>query len=115
MAYSITASLSSAGTRSLRLRTPCAPSETSMASPSSSISAPWLQAVVLEQAGLRPGLRVLEIGSGGYHAALLAVLVGARCREVIPEMSFRFASSGKGDLRSWVRNPASRWMTAVRV
>ncbi|MGH3865772.1 MAG: methyltransferase, FxLD system [Pseudonocardiaceae bacterium] len=42
----------------------------------SSVSAPWLQAMMLEQAGLRPGLRVLEIGSGGYNAALLAELVG---------------------------------------
>ncbi|MGH3865767.1 MAG: methyltransferase, FxLD system [Pseudonocardiaceae bacterium] len=42
----------------------------------SSISAPWLQAMMLEQAGLRPGLRVLEIGSGGYNAALTAELVG---------------------------------------
>ncbi|MGH3853064.1 MAG: hypothetical protein ACRDR6_06115 [Pseudonocardiaceae bacterium] len=43
----------------------------------SSISAPWLQAMMLEQAGLRPGMRVLEIGSGGYNAALIAEVVGA--------------------------------------
>jgi protein-L-isoaspartate(D-aspartate) O-methyltransferase len=42
----------------------------------SSISAPWLQAYMLEQAQLRPGARVLEIGSGGYNAALAAELVG---------------------------------------
>ncbi|MEU1812743.1 methyltransferase, FxLD system [Micromonospora aurantiaca (nom. illeg.)] len=42
----------------------------------SSISAPWLQAYTLEQAGLRPGARVLEIGSGGYNAALIADVVG---------------------------------------
>lgn len=30
----------------------------------------------LEQAGLRPGMQVLEIGSGGYNAALMAELVG---------------------------------------
>ncbi|ADL47635.1 methyltransferase, FxLD system [Micromonospora aurantiaca (nom. illeg.)] len=42
----------------------------------SSISAPWLQAYMLEQAGLRPGARVLEIGSGGYNAALIADVVG---------------------------------------
>ncbi|WP_322747947.1 MULTISPECIES: methyltransferase, FxLD system [unclassified Frankia] len=42
----------------------------------SSVSAPWLQAAMLEQAGLRPGLRCLEIGSGGYNAALMAELVG---------------------------------------
>ncbi|RLK54454.1 methyltransferase, FxLD system [Actinokineospora cianjurensis] len=42
----------------------------------SSVSAPWLQATMLEQAELRPGMRVLEIGSGGYNAALIAELVG---------------------------------------
>ncbi|MEU4244229.1 methyltransferase, FxLD system [Actinoplanes sp. NPDC026619] len=43
---------------------------------SSSISAPWLQAYMIEAAGLRAGSRVLEIGSGGYNAALLAEVVG---------------------------------------
>jgi len=42
----------------------------------SSVSAPWLQAMMLEQAQVGPGMRVLEIGSGGYNAALLAELVG---------------------------------------
>jgi len=42
----------------------------------SSVSAPWLQAMMLAQAQLAPGMRVLEIGSGGYNAALLAELVG---------------------------------------
>ncbi|MFF3411812.1 methyltransferase, FxLD system [Streptomyces sp. NPDC002742] len=42
----------------------------------SSISAPWLQADMLEAARIRPGHRVLEIGSGGYNAALVAELVG---------------------------------------
>ncbi len=43
----------------------------------SSVSAPELQAFMLEQAALRPGMTVLEIGSGGYNAALLAELVGS--------------------------------------
>ncbi|MGC5332849.1 methyltransferase, FxLD system [Micromonospora sp. DT62] len=43
----------------------------------SSISAPWLQAYMLEQAGLPLGARVLEVGSGGYNAALIADVVGA--------------------------------------
>ncbi|MET8683626.1 methyltransferase, FxLD system [Streptomyces sp. NPDC004732] len=43
----------------------------------SSISAPWLQADMLEAARIRPGHHVLEIGSGGYNAALIAELVGA--------------------------------------
>ncbi|GAA4507974.1 hypothetical protein GCM10023191_067170 [Actinoallomurus oryzae] len=42
----------------------------------SSVSAPWLQAEMLEAARLKPGARVLEIGSGGYNAALIAEVVG---------------------------------------
>jgi protein-L-isoaspartate(D-aspartate) O-methyltransferase len=42
----------------------------------SSVSAPQIQALMLEQAALGPGMRVLEIGSGGYNAALMAELVG---------------------------------------
>jgi len=42
----------------------------------SSVSAPSIQATMLEQANLRPGMRVLEVGSGGYNAALIAELVG---------------------------------------
>lgn len=42
----------------------------------SSVSAPAVVAMMLEQAAVRPGDRVLEIGSGGYNAALLAELAG---------------------------------------
>src|SRR5207247_3159047 len=43
------------------------------------ISAPSMIAIMLEEARLKPGERVLEIGTGsGYHAALLAFLVGPR-------------------------------------
>ncbi|RSS94240.1 methyltransferase, FxLD system [Streptomyces sp. WAC05292] len=45
--------------------------------PISVISAPHLQGVMLEQAAIKPGMRVLEIGSGGYNAALIQELVGA--------------------------------------
>ncbi len=45
--------------------------------PISSVSAPELQAFMLEQAAICPGMNVLEIGSGGYNAALLAELVGS--------------------------------------
>ena len=44
--------------------------------PTSSVSAPELQAFMLEQAELSAGMNVLEVGSGGYNAALLAQLVG---------------------------------------
>ena len=43
----------------------------------SSVSAARIQAFMLEQADILPGMRVLEIGSGGYNAALIAELVGA--------------------------------------
>ncbi|MFD5317554.1 methyltransferase, FxLD system [Streptomyces sp. NPDC127098] len=42
----------------------------------SSVSAPQVQAMMLEQADVQPGMRVLEIGSGGLNAAYLAELVG---------------------------------------
>ncbi|MEV6980956.1 methyltransferase, FxLD system [Sphaerisporangium sp. NPDC051017] len=42
----------------------------------SSVSAPWLQAMMLGQAELKPGDRVLEVGSGGYNAALIREVVG---------------------------------------
>ncbi|SIO85541.1 methyltransferase, FxLD system [Nocardiopsis sp. JB363] len=42
----------------------------------SSVSAPQIQAMMLGQADLRPGQRVLEVGSGGYNAALIAEVVG---------------------------------------
>jgi protein-L-isoaspartate(D-aspartate) O-methyltransferase len=44
--------------------------------PVSTISAPEIQAGMLEQAGIEPGMRVLEIGSGGFNAALIAELAG---------------------------------------
>ncbi|WP_344679650.1 methyltransferase domain-containing protein [Saccharopolyspora taberi] len=44
--------------------------------PISMISAADIQAMMLEQAQLAPGMRVLEIGSGGYNAPLIAELVG---------------------------------------
>ncbi|MGW0827742.1 methyltransferase, FxLD system [Streptomyces sp. NPDC002845] len=42
----------------------------------SSVSAARIQAFMLEQADIRPGMRVLEIGSGGLNAAYIAELVG---------------------------------------
>ena len=40
------------------------------------VSASHIQAIQLEQADVRSGMSVLEIGSGGYNAALIAKLVG---------------------------------------
>ncbi|MGH8906602.1 MAG: methyltransferase, FxLD system [Egibacteraceae bacterium] len=42
----------------------------------SALSSAHIQATMLEQAQLEPGMRVLEIGSGGCNAALIAELVG---------------------------------------
>jgi protein-L-isoaspartate(D-aspartate) O-methyltransferase len=47
--------------------------------PVSSSSQPAIMAIMLEQLGLVPGHRVLEVGTGtGYNAALMALLVGER-------------------------------------
>jgi protein-L-isoaspartate(D-aspartate) O-methyltransferase len=46
----------------------------------SSVSAPQVQAHMLEQAEITEGMNVLEIGSGGYNAALIKELVGASGR-----------------------------------
>ncbi|BCJ51822.1 hypothetical protein Asp14428_32970 [Actinoplanes sp. NBRC 14428] len=48
----------------------------------SSVSAAYIQARMLEQADLRPGTRVWEIGSGGVNAALIAEIVGEHGRVV---------------------------------
>ncbi|MEQ4717938.1 methyltransferase, FxLD system [Nonomuraea sp. B19D2] len=42
----------------------------------SSVSAAYIQVAMIEQADLAPGMSVLEIGSGGVNAAMLAEIVG---------------------------------------
>lgn len=42
----------------------------------STMSAPQLQAEMLEQSAIEPGMNVLEIGSGGVNAAMIDLLVG---------------------------------------
>lgn len=71
----------------------------------STTSAPFIQARMIEQAGLGPGMSVLEIGSGGYNAALLAEVVGPGGRvvsvdidpEVIALARARLAGTGYGN------------------
>ncbi|MGH3899601.1 MAG: methyltransferase, FxLD system [Pseudonocardiaceae bacterium] len=62
----------------------------------SSISAPFIQARMIEQAAVRPGMSVLELGSGGYNAALLAEVVGPQGRvvsvDIDPEVTDRASS-----------------------
>ncbi len=59
----------------------------------SSTSAAYIQARMIEQAELGPGMSVLEIGSGGYNAALLTEVVGSDGRvvsvDIDPEVTDR--------------------------
>jgi len=62
------------------------------------ISAPSMIAIMLEVGRLSPGERVLEVGTGsGYHAALLAHLVGPRNVTTI-ERHEALASRAKANL-----------------
>src|SRR2546421_2106679 len=63
------------------------------------ISAPSMIAIMLEEARLKPGERVLEIGTGsGYHAALVAHIVGPR-NVVSIERHSELAAWGQSNLR----------------
>jgi protein-L-isoaspartate(D-aspartate) O-methyltransferase len=64
----------------------------------SSVSASWLQAQMIEEAQIRPGDKVLEIGSGGCNAAYLAELTGPRGGVVTV------------DIDPWVTGRASRFL-----
>jgi protein-L-isoaspartate(D-aspartate) O-methyltransferase len=63
----------------------------------SSVSAPWLQARMIGQAGLQPGMSVLEVGSGGCNAAILAEVAGPSGRvvsvDIDPEITARAATA----------------------
>ncbi|MFI5952677.1 methyltransferase, FxLD system [Cryptosporangium sp. NPDC051539] len=72
----------------------------------SSVSAPSIVAMMLTQLAVRPGHRVLEIGSGGYNAALLRELVGPSGQvttldvdpSVVSRASERLRSAGYEDV-----------------
>lgn len=72
----------------------------------SSVSQPSIVALMLQQAEIRPGDRVLEIGSGGYNAALLRELAGplgaVTSVDIDPEVTDRARESldeaGYGDV-----------------
>ncbi|MGH3867800.1 MAG: methyltransferase, FxLD system [Pseudonocardiaceae bacterium] len=75
--------------------------------PISSVTAPRIQAMMLGQLQAAPGQRVLEIGSGGYNAALLQELVGPDGavttididQEVVDRARARLAAAGYHDVR----------------
>jgi protein-L-isoaspartate(D-aspartate) O-methyltransferase len=80
----------------------------SAGNPTSSVSAPGMQAVMLEQAQVRPGMRVLEIGSGGYNAALLAELAGQAGQVVTADIDPQVTARAR-DCLARARYPRSRW------
>jgi len=73
--------------------------------PISTVSAPELQAFMLEQADIRPGMNVLEIGSGGVNAAMMSWLVGPEGRvttvDIDPDVTDR--ASGLLDAAGYSR------------
>ncbi len=76
--------------------------------PLSSSSQPAIMAIMLEQLGLAPGQRVLEIGAGtGYNAALIAHIVGDQesvitidiDEEIVSRARASLAAAGYGGVR----------------
>ncbi|MGH3868023.1 MAG: hypothetical protein ACRDQ4_18235 [Pseudonocardiaceae bacterium] len=78
----------------------------------SSVSAPWLQAMMLEQAQLGPGMRVLEIGSGGYNAALLTELVGEEGEVTSVDIDGDVVDRMVRHIQSWDRSSLSARIAA---
>jgi protein-L-isoaspartate(D-aspartate) O-methyltransferase len=67
--------------------------------PVSSLSAPTWVAAVLEELTLSPGMNVLEVGGGtGYHAALVASVVGQTGRVVTVEIERWLAERARSSL-----------------
>jgi len=65
----------------------------------SSSSQPAIMAIMLEQLGLEPGHKVLEIGTGpGYNAALMAQIVGESGRVVTVEIDEDLAEAAREHL-----------------
>ncbi|MEV7394074.1 methyltransferase, FxLD system [Streptomyces sp. NPDC091215] len=65
----------------------------------SSVSAPRIQAMQIEQADIQPGMNVLEIGSGGVNAAYLAEMVGGHGHVVTVDIAPDVTQRAKGFLK----------------
>lgn len=64
------------------------------------ISAPHMVAIMVEQLGLEPGQRVLEVGAGsGYHAAVCAEVVGPEGHVYTVERITQLAAFAEENLR----------------
>jgi protein-L-isoaspartate(D-aspartate) O-methyltransferase len=67
--------------------------------PTSSSSQPMIMAIMLDQLGLAPGQRVLEIGAGtGYNAALMKYLTGATGTVVTVDLDEEVAAEATAHL-----------------
>jgi len=67
--------------------------------PVSSSSQPAMMAIMLEQLGLRPGHRVLEIGTGsGYNAALMSLITGPRGKVVTVDIDAELVARARSSL-----------------
>jgi protein-L-isoaspartate(D-aspartate) O-methyltransferase len=86
--------------------------------PISSASQPAIVAIMLQQLGVEPGMRVLEIGAGtGYNAALLAELVGPTGHvttvdigeEIAAEARAHLDAAGYGRVRVIAADGAAGW------
>jgi protein-L-isoaspartate(D-aspartate) O-methyltransferase len=67
--------------------------------PVSSSSQPAMMAIMLEQLGLQPGHRVLEIGTGsGYNAALMSMITGPRGKVVSVDIDAELVARARASL-----------------
>lgn len=78
----------------------------------SSVSAAYIQARMLEQADLAPGMSVLEVGSGGLNAAYIAEIVGPQGRVVSVDIDPQITNSAAALLEQTGYGSRVRVLTA---